>query len=209
MLCFLLQLSGEPTGPFLSLLLSRSGSASAVPACRYCHGDLILLYIPSTLGENEGKRKTPCTVEDGSKGNTEGSSEKFGTPAEPSRGDQSDDMDVQRPTRPLRARDTECHVLGVVSQGQHESITVKVLTPSLGQTTQTTTQREDMGAADPSAVLNPATGRPDGCLLPRDRRRMTRLARALNAQLTNWTVHRLLSLTTLHREFQVRLQNGH
>lgn len=161
----------------------------------------MLLYIPAVARENAGQASSGSDGverEGGAeKQNAEGNAAAEAPPAD------QDAMDIEPASKPLRARDTDCHVLGVVSQGQHESITVRVLTPALGQTTQRPPSGEGMGRADPPTIYNPATGRPEGFLLPRDRRRMTRLAKALNAQLTNWTVRRLMSLTTLHREFQV------
>lgn len=168
----------------------------------------MLLYVPATAAAN-GVQTTSAPGEGGSKGNIEEEPGGRKAPAGASVEAQVDGLEAQPCSKPLRARDTDCHVLGVVSQGQHESITVRVLTPSLGQTTQRRANGEKVGEVDFSAFYNPATGRPEGFLLPRDRRRMTRLATALNAQLTTWTVHRLMSLTTLHREFQVRTQAQH
>ncbi|OEH73563.1 tRNA-splicing endonuclease positive effector [Cyclospora cayetanensis] len=210
------QLSGEPSGPFLSLLLSRSGGAAATPAagCKYCHGDLVLLYIPASTTT----MTTQETVHDDGSASacpraaaTEGpiarerQKEHSVGAAGGSEGEEAERDAALASARPLRVRDTDCHVLGVVAQGQHETVTVKVLTPSLGHMQQSSPMHADcMGNAHLCSVYSPVTGRPEGYLLPRDKRRMIRLAKALNAQSTSWTVHRLMSLTTLHREFQRR-----
>ncbi|KAL8427938.1 hypothetical protein Efla_003452 [Eimeria flavescens] len=198
------QMGGEPSGPFLSLLLARSGTGATASgsACRYCHGDLVLLYIPAGAAGEGGKDAASAAVSIGDKGSAASSLEEDGKPAEDAKADQAEDGQFQPLSRPLRARDTDCHVLGVVSQGQHESITVTVLTPSVGQATVQAAKADAGVGGELPAIYNPATGLPDGFLYPRDRRRMVRLARAFNAQLTTWTVHRIMSLTTLHREFQ-------
>ncbi|KAL8433881.1 hypothetical protein ACSSS7_003542 [Eimeria intestinalis] len=200
------QMSGEPSGPFLSLLLSRSGggAAASASACRYCHGDLVLLYIPAKAAAENGGQKAPSALtgeKSKSSWDTQGAEEGGSKGAETASVGR-DEADVQATSRPLRARDTECHALGVVSQGQHESITVRLLTPSVGQAAMQATGEQGSGEGEHSSIYNPATGLLDGFLYPRDRRRMLKLARAINAQLTCWTVHRIMSLTTLHREFQ-------
>ncbi|KAL8271034.1 hypothetical protein Esti_005019 [Eimeria stiedai] len=200
------QMSGEPSGPFLSLLLSRSGSgaAASVSACRYCHGDLVLLYVPAKAAENAGQKASSAPGGEKSKGSADPQSGEEGSSggAESASGGPADETDVQATSKPLRARDTDCHALAVVSQGQHESITVRLLTPSVGQAATQATGGQGQKEGEPPAIYNPATGLPDGFMSPRDRRRMVKLARAINAQLTCWTVHRIMSLTTLHREFQ-------
>ncbi|KAL8448182.1 hypothetical protein Emed_003929 [Eimeria media] len=203
------QVSGEPSGPFLSLLLSRSGSgaAASASACRYCHGDLVLLYVPANAAENAGQKKAPSAPgeeksksssdpQDGKEGGSKGAETTTAS------AEQAEEADVKPSSKPLRARDTECHALAVVSQGQHESITVRLLTPSVGQSAMQASGEQGPREGEPPAIYNPATGLPEGFLYPRDRRRMMKLARAINAQLTCWTVHRIMSLTTLHREFQ-------
>ena len=201
----MLQQSGEPRGAFLSLLLSRSGGTAAVSssACRYCHGDLVLMYIPASRAADEAEAlmapqkgsEREAQVDSGKKKDTT-------TNMPPSLEPPADEAEVRLSTRALRPQDTDCHVLAVVSQGQHESISVKVLTP-LGSAYNGKGGPGVEEGPDSSAVYNPATGRPYGFLLPRDRCRLLKLVKALNAQFTKWTVQRIMSLTTLYREFQV------
>ncbi|CDI75370.1 tRNA-splicing endonuclease positive effector protein, putative [Eimeria praecox] len=284
------QQSGEPRGSFLSLLLSRSGGMAAASSlgCRYCHGDLVLMYIPASRVANEAETQTaqhnggegeaqedsekkdtsakasseepadeaerrPSTSRvaneaetqtaqhNGGEGEAQEDSGKKDTSAKASSEEPADEAERRPSTRTLRPRDTDCHVLAVVSQGQHEAINVKVLTPlgpayngkDMQEGSQTSAvynpatgrpygfllprdrlrllklvkalnaqfTRVQEGSQT-SAVYNPATGRPYGFLLPRDRLRLLKLVKALNAQFTKWTVQRIMSLTTLHREFQ-------
>ncbi|CDJ29110.1 uncharacterized protein EMH_0003040 [Eimeria mitis] len=198
-----LQQSGEPRGSFLSLLLSRSGGVTAVSAsaCRYCHGDLVLMYIPRDRAADEAKRHK--TTDKGGEREAQGekSGEKETNSKEASGGQPDEEAEVRPATRVLRPHDTDCHVLAVVSQGQHEAISVKVLTP-LGPAYNGKDIHGVEEGQNASGVYNPATGRPYGFLLPRDRRRLLKLVKALNGQFTKWTVQRIMSLTTIHREFQ-------
>ncbi|KAL8448738.1 hypothetical protein Emag_003864 [Eimeria magna] len=191
-------------GPAEEFVQARSGAAASASACRYCHGDLVLLYVPANAADNAGQKAPSASTGEKSKGSADpqGGEEGSNKGAETASAGQADEADVQASSKPLRARDTECHALAVVSQGQHESITVRLLTPSVGQAAMQATGEHGPREGEPSAIYNPATGLPDGFLYPRDRRRMVKLARAINAQLTCWTVHRIMSLTTLHREFQ-------
>ncbi|CDJ66282.1 tRNA-splicing endonuclease positive effector protein, putative [Eimeria necatrix] len=196
-----IQQSGEPRGSLLSLHLSRTGSAAAASesVCRYCHGDLVLMYIPAAAADtNEAKA---AQQKDSSKEATQDASAKDNATADSGKADETDEAQVQPTCKPLKARDLDCHVLAVVSQGQHESITVKLLTP-LGPAYSGRTVHGVEGSSDSAEVYNPATGRPYGFLLPRERQRLVKLVKALNAQFTRWTVQRIMSLTTLYREFQ-------
>ncbi|CDJ47727.1 tRNA-splicing endonuclease positive effector protein, putative [Eimeria brunetti] len=198
-----LQQSGEPRGSFLSLLLSRSGgmtAGSSLP-CRYCHGDLVLMYIPACREADEAEKHTkPHKGKDG-EAQEENSGKKETSEGKDSSGEPTEEAEVRPSSRMLRPQDTECHVLAVVSQGQHEAISVKVLTP-LGPAYHGKGTKEVGEDPDSQAIYNPATGKPYGFLLPRDRSRLLKLVKALNAQFTKWTVQRIMSLTTIHREFQ-------
>lgn len=160
------------------------------------------MYIPAAATDrNEAKA---AQQKDSSKGATQDASAKDDATAYSGKADETDEAQVQPTCKPLKARDLDCHVLAVVSQGQHESITVKLLTP-LGPAYNGKTAHEVEGSSDSAEVYNPATGRPYGFLLPRERQRLVKLVKALNAQFTRWTVQRIMSLTTLYREFQVTI----
>ncbi|CDI76759.1 tRNA-splicing endonuclease positive effector protein, putative [Eimeria acervulina] len=129
------QQSGEPRGSFLSLLLSRSGGMAAAvssSACRYCHGDLVLMYLPANrVADDEAEKQTaPHKASEGETQEDSGNKDDDPSAMKASSGElpavQADALPL---TRMLRPKDTDCHVLGVVSQGQHEAISVKVLTP--------------------------------------------------------------------------------
>lgn len=180
-------------------------AAVSSSACRYCHGDLVLMYLPANrVADDEAEKQTaPHKASEGETQEDSGNKDDEPSAKKASSGElpavQADALPL---TRMLRPKDTDCHVLGVVSQGQHEAISVKVLTP-LGPAYNGKGAQGVEEGQDSAFVYNPATGRPYGFLLPRDRCRLLKLVKALNAQHTKWTVQRIMSLTTLHREFQV------